>query len=67
MSLKITLIFFIAFFSTIGDRRRKRLIQFIKNCGFVEVENNSEDEKNFIDYILRLSYKEAKDYYYREC
>lgn len=52
---------FHSIFSTIGNRRRKRLIQFIKNYGFIEVENNSEDEKNFIDYILRMSYKEAKD------
>lgn len=52
---------FHSIFSTTGDRRRKRLIQFIKNYGFVEVENNSEDEKNFIDHILRMSYKEAKD------
>lgn len=48
-------------FSTTDDRRRKKLIQFIKNCGFVELENNSEDEISFIDEILGYSYKEAKE------
>lgn len=52
---------FHSIFSTIGNRRRKRFIQFVKHCGFVEVENNSEDENSFIDEILGYSYKEAKD------
>ena len=48
-------------FLTVGDRRRKKIIQFFKNCGFVELESNSEDENKFIDYISSISYKEAKD------
>lgn len=48
-------------FLTVGDKRRQKIIQFIKTCGFVELENNSEDENGFIDNISSISYKEAKD------
>lgn len=48
-------------FLTVGDKRKQKIIQFIKNCGFTKLENNSEEENKFIDYISLMSYKEAKD------
>ena len=48
-------------FSTVGDKRRQKIIQFIKNCGFVEIEDSSKDVNMFIDFISNISYKEAKD------
>ena len=48
-------------FLTVGDKRKQKLMQFIKNCGFIDFENTNEDEKLFIDNILLMSYKEAKN------
>lgn len=48
-------------FSTEGDRRKQKLNQFIKTCGFVEIENNSKEERRYIDQICQMSFKEAKD------
>lgn len=48
-------------FLTTNDKRKQKIIQFIKNCGFVELENNNEEENRFIDNISLMSYKEAKD------
>ena len=48
-------------FSTVGDKRRQKIIQFIKNCGFVEIEDSSKEVNMFIDFISNISYKEAKD------
>lgn len=48
-------------FLTVGDKRKQKIIQYIKNCGFTRLEDNSEEENKFIDYISLMSYKEAKD------
>ncbi|RKI85061.1 hypothetical protein D7V83_05280 [bacterium 0.1xD8-71] len=44
-------------FSTVGDKRRQKIIQFIKSRGFVGLENNGEKGKIFIDDISAMSYK----------
>lgn len=48
-------------FLTEGDKRKQKLIQFIKNCGFIDLDNNNEDEKLFIENISAMSYREAKN------
>lgn len=48
-------------FWTKGNKRKQKLIQLIKQCGFIDLENNNEDEKIFIDNLSAMSYKEAKN------
>ncbi len=47
-------------FLTTNDKRKQKIIQSIKNCGFVALENSSEEENRFIDNISLMSYKKAK-------
>lgn len=42
-------------------RRQHKVFEFIKSCGFIDLENNSIEEEEYIDQICKMSYKEAKD------
>lgn len=48
-------------FRTVGEKRRQKVMQLICTYGFVEIENNDENVKMFIDNITTISYMEAKE------
>ena len=43
------------------ERRRHKIIEFMKSNGFMDLENNTEREERYINSICQLSYKEAKE------
>lgn len=44
-----------------GNKRRKKLIQFLKNCGFTDIDDNSSVVDEYIDYLCELPYAEVSE------